>query len=149
MSGYELMVLTDKQVDLLLSGAVGAIGAILGASASFVGSMVFGWFADRRRQKGKLDEFRFRIGLAKHGSTLSNVLRELRDFLIQNNSLLKRDHLKAFFDRWLTDAFLEFETHSELATHSANDGMVAVHMDADEQLRFRLPLNFWGLQVRK
>lgn len=123
---------TDKHTELLLVGAIGFGGAVLGSLFTGAGTLLWKWIERRRQLNASLRTFKRRLQHVRGARPVSGILLELRDFLLSNDELLKREPVREFFDAWLTEDFID-GVHRDLSTSGAGvkDRFAQLARDAD------------------
>jgi hypothetical protein len=106
---------TPRNTDLLITGLVGVTGGLLGGIMSGIASRFWIWWDRTRSLKAEIRRLRLQFEHTASKSTIAASLKEMKAFMINNESTFDRVHLKQFFDLWLTDECLDSEgQHSKL-----------------------------------
>ena len=108
-------MLTEKQLELLLNGAVGIVGTIVGAIVTLVSTSL----ADNRRRNREAQSafrlFQSEMEEMTDIQAISNTLRRLREFMLNGFELLHLSPNREFFTKWLQyPALLSGKAHSGL-----------------------------------
>ena len=108
-------MLTEKQLELLLNGAVGIVGTIVGAIVTLVSTSL----ADNRRRNREAQTafrlFQSEMEEMTDIQAISNTLRRLREFMLNRFELLNLSPNREFFTKWLQNpTLLSGKAHSGL-----------------------------------
>jgi len=97
------MAWTERSTELLVTGMVGILGTLLGALFSSLGSRAFQWWDHRQKLKNQLRKYRVLLARSSSPSYISDQLKSLKLFLLENETLLERPSVRSFFDEWLQE----------------------------------------------
>ncbi len=108
-------MLTEKQLELLLNGAVGIVGTIVGAIVTLVSTSL----ADNRRRNREAQTafrlFQSEMEEMTDIQAISNTLRRLREFVLNRFELQHLSPNREFFTKWLQNpTLLSGKAHSGL-----------------------------------
>lgn len=111
------MAWTERSTELLVTGIVGILGTLLGALFVGLGSRAFQWWDHRQKLKNQLRKYRVLLAHSSSPSYISDQLKSLKLFLLENETLLERPSVRCFFDTWLQEDLSGETGHSKFITH--------------------------------
>jgi hypothetical protein len=117
-----------KTTELLIATLIGAVGTLLVTSLKGLWSRFWSWWDCRQAIGAELHHFARQIESTDSARQLSEILVELKAFLVQYDALLKRATVKRFFDDWLKDVLLD-------ATGEHPKLMISENREAKKQLK--------------
>jgi|ERR1035437_9062329 hypothetical protein len=132
------MAWNPRNTDQLITGLVGITGTLLGTLMSSAGSRFWNWWDTRQYLKKEVRRIRLQFEYTESKSVLADSLKELKAFMIQNDSMFARPHLKQFFDLWLMDEMLDGPEgqHSKLLPMACVPEIKELKADASRLLRW-------------
>jgi hypothetical protein len=113
------MQLTEKQVDMLVTGAVGGLGTIAGSVVTNTYNRLRVWLDERKTRRTRFREIIVQLQDTQEPCALAQQLRDLRSLLLLDQRLLTQN--RSFYDRWLKDPPLDAGGHSEFSSPNCSD----------------------------
>ena len=114
----------NKETEILLNGAVGIVGVIVGAVATLLSNL----FAESRRRKREaksaFELFQFELARETDNDAISNTLHRLREFMLNRVELLQPTKNRDFFKAAAPGFCLSLgKAHSRLGNSESLDDL--------------------------